>query len=278
LKKKGIASRLKSDNAKRNSTNSIFQTRTLNVGTPDLQQLVSAMGAWYHELLLQNLNKSDGDAPKSKFPKRRIAIFDEPAAVAGSASGGAPKALVPLPGVDAVTQFVDIVVSAGELAPQSIIMAVAYIDRVALKLELYGGNWRRVVLSSLILGCKVWEEHPVYNTDFGDVLPTGVSGPLLGKMEKQLLQLMKFSVGLTGQEYAKYYFALRDLSPLAESLSAQPLTDEQLSKLEKCSDAKSKEWAKASKGSRAVQSATFAGAKGHRRAPNVRVKDATDVE
>jgi hypothetical protein len=137
----------------------------------------------------------------------------------------------PLPSVDEITYFVGSIVGVGELAPQSCIMAIAYLSRIRPKLHIHLLNWRRVVLSSLILGCKVWEEHPVFNTDFNELFPE-MSGKLLGQLEKHLLNLLRFNVGLTGSEYAKYYFELRDMSPAAFAAHDNPLTDDEIQRLE----------------------------------------------
>jgi hypothetical protein len=136
-----------------------------------------------------------------------------------------------LPSVDEITYFVGSIVGVGELAPQSCIMAIAYLSRIRPKLHIHLLNWRRVVLSSLILGCKVWEEHPVFNTDFNELFPE-MSGKLLGQLEKHLLNLLRFNVGLTGSEYAKYYFELRDMSPAAFAAHDNPLTDDEIQRLE----------------------------------------------
>jgi hypothetical protein len=137
----------------------------------------------------------------------------------------------PLPSVDEITYFVGSIVGVGELAPQSCIMAIAYLSRIRPKLHIHLLNWRRVTLSSLILGCKVWEEHPVFNTDFNELFPE-MSGKLLGQLEKTLLNLLRFNVGLTGSEYAKYYFELRDMSPAAFAAHDNPLTDDEIQRLE----------------------------------------------
>jgi len=234
-----VKSRLK-QNPKRNSTNSVWVTRTLSVGHPEISELVKAMGLWMSATLQTTKGK------KPKYPQRNYTIFlDE--------DTSQPEEW---PSVDELTYFIGSIVSVGELAAQSCIMAVAYISRIKGKLHIHAKNWRRVCLSALILGCKVWEEHPVFNTDFGDLFPE-MSGKLLGQLEKMLLNLLKFEVGLTGTEYAQYYFELRDLSPKAFASYNSPLTDEEVARLEERS-ADSREWASASRSKPAVtQSANF---------------------
>lgn len=118
------------------------------------------MGLWVSALLHQI---ADNPKEKPKYPQRNYAIFlDEDESLLADD---------PLPSVDEITYFVGSIVSVGELAPQSCIMAIAYLSRIRQKLHIHLLNWRRVVLSTLILGCKVWEEHPVFNTDFNELFP-----------------------------------------------------------------------------------------------------------
>jgi hypothetical protein len=180
------------------------------------------MGLWVSALLHQIGDRGAKDESR-KYPQRNYAIFlDEDQSL---------RASDPLPSVDEITYFVGSIVSVGELAPQSCIMAIAYLSRIRAKLHIHLLNWRRVVLSTLILGCKVWEEHPVFNTDFNELFPE-MSGKLLGQLEKYLLNLLRFNVGLTGAEYAKYYFELRDMSPAAFAAHDNPLTDDEIQRLE----------------------------------------------
>ena len=89
-------------------------------------------------------------------------------------------------------------------------MTLAYIERI---IELTGltldpTNWRRVVLSALILASKVWEDQAVWNVDFCSVFPH-VDAKDLAELEKVLLRLLQFNVSLKSSDYTKYYFELR---------------------------------------------------------------------
>jgi 2-methylisocitrate lyase-like PEP mutase family enzyme len=47
------------------------------------------------------------------------------------------------------------------------------LDRLRLRMPFTAQNWKRIVLSSLILGCKVWEDEAVWNSDFEALFPSG---------------------------------------------------------------------------------------------------------
>eukprot|EP01108_Squamamoeba_japonica_P004115 TRINITY_DN3303_c0_g1_i2.p1 TRINITY_DN3303_c0_g1~~TRINITY_DN3303_c0_g1_i2.p1 ORF type:complete len:151 (-),score=57.62 TRINITY_DN3303_c0_g1_i2:11-463(-) len=95
-----------------------------------------------------------------------------------------------------------------------------------------------------------------------------MSGKLLGQLEKFLLGLLKFNVSLSGSEYAKFYFELRDMSPKAFAAHDTPLTDDEIARLEERSS-DSARWQAAKAGARrppaVSQSANFATPPGKKR-------------
>ncbi len=75
-------------------------------------------------------------------------------------------------------------------------------------------NWRRLILSALILASKVWEDQAVWNVDFLSVFPN-VSVKDLNALERKFLEVLSYNVGMKASEYAKYYFDLRQRSTKA---------------------------------------------------------------
>eukprot|EP01095_Lingulamoeba_sp_RSL-Kostka_P000509 TRINITY_DN107_c1_g2_i1.p1 TRINITY_DN107_c1_g2~~TRINITY_DN107_c1_g2_i1.p1 ORF type:complete len:154 (-),score=40.39 TRINITY_DN107_c1_g2_i1:163-624(-) len=110
-------------------------------------------------------------------------------------------------------------------------MMLAYIERTSTltNLTVDSTNWRRVVLSTLILASKVWEDQAVWNVDFLSVFPT-VTVKDLGQLEKILLRLLQYNVSLKSSLYTKYYFELRSLNE--ESFPLEPLNKEGAKRLE----------------------------------------------
>jgi len=117
-----------------------------------------------------------------------------------------------IPSFDSVLENLKGIFTVGKLEPESLIMAVAYLDRIRsnprMPCPIFSFNWRRILLSVLILSCKVWEDDAVWNADFIDLFPA-VSAHDLQLMEKKLLALLSFDVSLTSSEYAKIYFDIR---------------------------------------------------------------------
>lgn len=88
-------------------------------------------------------------------------------------------------------------------------LAVAYIDKIgsSRKTKLCPANWRRVLLSALLLSEKVYEDQAVWNIDYAKSFPE-ISVDDLRQLEREFLIKIQFELTLKPSEYAKYYFEL----------------------------------------------------------------------
>jgi len=139
-----------------------------------------------------------------------------------------------LPSVDHIYQFISVIFDTEQLSAECAIMTLAYIERIisltGLTLNAY--NWRRVVLSTLILASKVWEDQAVWNVDFCSVFPH-VTAKDLAELEKVLLRLLQFNVSLQSSDYTKYYFELRGFAERdSRNFPLKPLDKSGAQKLE----------------------------------------------
>jgi len=118
-----------------------------------------------------------------------------------------------VPSVETVEKLVKAIFKVGQLAPESLVMAVAYLERInkVNNYHLFPHNWRRTILSVLILASKVWEDQAVWNIDFIELFPLATPSDL-GQLEKKILTLLGFDVGLKASEFAIIYFDIRALA------------------------------------------------------------------
>jgi len=139
-----------------------------------------------------------------------------------------------IPDVDRIYRFISVIFDTEQLSAECAIMTLAYIERIisltGLTLNAY--NWRRVVLSTLILASKVWEDQAVWNVDFCSVFPH-VTAKDLAELEKVLLRLLQFNVSLQSSDYTKYYFELRGFAERdSRNFPLKPLDKDGAQKLE----------------------------------------------
>jgi len=145
-----------------------------------------------------------------------------------------------VPSIGAVYEYIDKIFTTEKLSPEVAIMSLAYIDRIVelAGISLTPATWRRIVLASMILASKVWEDLAVWNVDFLVVFPC-LSAKDLGALEKVLLKLLQFNVTLKASLYTKYYFELRSLAEKDQrTFPLEPLDKDAASKLESRSQAK----------------------------------------
>jgi len=223
FKKKAIPSHLKP--VKFNSTSSLYIDSTIS--KPKNTELMYCIAEYFcRHITNPPLNPS---AEQLQL-RKKFEIFDE---------GNHPLTsknvdIVSVPSVDTMQQFIKNIFKIGQLAHESLIMAVAYLQRICENsgFELYPYNWKRMILACLILASKVWEDQAVWNVDFLDLFPLATPHDL-GQLEKKLLSLLSFDVSLKASQYAQIYFDLRAQSHTEEHFAElKPLNKEGEQQLE----------------------------------------------
>jgi len=183
-----------------NSTSSLYIDSTIS--KPKNAELMHCMAVF----LTKNIRDYSEATKEDKQYKDVYAIFDE--ALHPRTSKNANT--VDKPSEETVEKLVKAIFKVGQLAPESLIMAVAYLERIEKnsRFHLFPYNWRRTLLSALILASKVWEDQAVWNIDFIELFPLTTPSDL-GQLEKKILALLGFDVSLKASEYAKIYFDIR---------------------------------------------------------------------
>ena len=90
------------------------------------------------------------------------------------------------------------------------IIALVYIERLLIKsgFGLNKKNWRRITLTALIMGSKIWDDESFENENFAKAFPTYKTKEI-NEMERVFLNFIEYNLYIKSSEYAKYYFILR---------------------------------------------------------------------
>eukprot|EP01119_Soliformovum_irregulare_P004078 TRINITY_DN15090_c0_g1_i1.p1 TRINITY_DN15090_c0_g1~~TRINITY_DN15090_c0_g1_i1.p1 ORF type:complete len:289 (-),score=70.32 TRINITY_DN15090_c0_g1_i1:129-956(-) len=199
LKGKALPKHLRNPNKKFNSTSSLYIDSTIT--KPKNTELVHCI-ATYVKSLIKHMEENP-NPPKPGTTD----IFDE----SKHYLTGKNVDLKEIPEEEAIEKYIKAIFKIGQLAPESLIMGVAYLNRSLNSTTnrfLYTNTWRRHFLSCLILASKVWEDQAVWNVDFLELFPMASTYDL-GQLEKRILSLLGFDVSLKASEYAQIYFDLR---------------------------------------------------------------------
>lgn len=143
-----------------------------------------------------------------------------------------PKLAVP--SLEDIIYFANLIVSTIDLHPCTYLMSLTYIERMISnnKLTLHRTNWRRVLLSCLLLAGKVFHDEAPWNADVSDSF-SWIKLEDVNKAELKLLEYLDFSVSFTPQQYAQTYMRCREISQREfDQLPSELLTADQLAALE----------------------------------------------
>merc|ERR1712165_346042 len=147
-----------------------------------------------------------------------------------------------IPSLDEITDYFRFIFNKAQLESDCIIMSLIYVER--LLRETNGGvrpnldNWKSLLFSCMIMASKVWDDLSMWNVDFSQACPAGVTFSLkrINELELAVLSCLKYNVKVPASEYAKYYFLMRSMlirSGLAgEEFLSSPLDLEGAKKLE----------------------------------------------
>ena len=122
-------------------------------------------------------------------------------------------------------------------SPECNIIAMVLISRLTASTEvsLNLNNWDKVILCSMLLAQKLWDDIPLSNTDFPLLWQQAFPGSTaqevdlqeVNRMERLFLELLHYDVNVTRATYTQFYFELHSLSQTAtETKAIVPILNE----------------------------------------------------
>eukprot|EP00522_Entomoneis_paludosa_P005667 CAMPEP_0172455718 /NCGR_PEP_ID=MMETSP1065-20121228/12209_1 /TAXON_ID=265537 /ORGANISM="Amphiprora paludosa, Strain CCMP125" /LENGTH=950 /DNA_ID=CAMNT_0013208187 /DNA_START=298 /DNA_END=3150 /DNA_ORIENTATION=- len=121
------------------------------------------------------------------------------------------------PSLDDITTFYRDVFGRAQMESDCVIMSLIYVERLIKNtrgnLRPRATNWRSVLFSCMVLASKVWDDLSMWNGDFSQTCPAGVTFTLqrINELELAVLDALEYIVKVPASEYAKYYFLLRSM-------------------------------------------------------------------
>lgn len=111
-----------------------------------------------------------------------------------------------------IFEYVKYVTFKSKMEAEIPIISLIYIEKLLRKCGVLVNvhNWRRVVLITLCIGSKIWDDDSLENVHFPKVMPD-VTVKDISTLEKTFLDLIEYDVIIKCKEYAKYYFIMTTL-------------------------------------------------------------------
>jgi hypothetical protein len=135
-------------------------------------------------------------------------------------------------------------------SPECNILALVLISRLVVTTDVvfHEGNWDILLLCSLLIAQKIWDDSAIGNIDIPAIWEmiypdrATMSVKVVNKMERSFLSKLSYNVHVSQSTYTECYFELRDLvGGAAAGLPAAPLSTQQGEKLETRSKTMSQE-------------------------------------
>jgi len=214
---------------KANTTSSLYISSTIT--SPNVKSIIQAVATILHSQMLEDQNSGKKLAPGSdlyffseeKYISEKPEEFDEQR-----------KALLrETPTAENIYEFMKALYDCAQFSPECCIICLVYINRLIAftGMPLHPTNWRPLILCSLLVAQKVWDDKYLSNADFAFIYPFFVTDEI-NRLEQKFLELIQYNVTVKSGLYAKYYFELRALFKNEAEFPLTPLDASSATRLE----------------------------------------------
>ncbi|CAI2367009.1 unnamed protein product [Moneuplotes crassus] len=102
------------------------------------------------------------------------------------------------------------VMNACKMEKEIPLIAILYLERLLLRTGILMNreNWRRLILISMIISSKIWDDDSLENEHLPEVMNDATILEI-NTFERVFLDLIGYDLNVMGSEYAKYYFIFR---------------------------------------------------------------------
>eukprot|EP00355_Strombidium_rassoulzadegani_P008650 CAMPEP_0168614850 /NCGR_PEP_ID=MMETSP0449_2-20121227/4196_1 /TAXON_ID=1082188 /ORGANISM="Strombidium rassoulzadegani, Strain ras09" /LENGTH=219 /DNA_ID=CAMNT_0008655561 /DNA_START=80 /DNA_END=739 /DNA_ORIENTATION=+ len=180
------------------------------ISKPNVDSIINAVATILHSQMLEDQNqgkKIEKDSELFFFSEEKY-IQEKPDAFDSQRI----QLLRETPTIENILEFIKALYDCAQFSPECCIICLVYINRLIAftEMPLQPTNWRPLLLCSLLVAQKVWDDRYLTNADFAFIYPFFVTEEI-NKLEQKFLELIQYNVTVRSNLYAKYYFELRAL-------------------------------------------------------------------
>ena len=117
---------------------------------------------------------------------------------------------IPTPEPQTIFDFMADIIILTKMEKEVVVLSLIYIERLIFNtgLLLTSRNWRRIVLTSMIIASKIWDDNSFENGHFSQVFANlGINE--INTLERIFLELINYKVFVKQSEYFKYLMMIK---------------------------------------------------------------------
>ena len=125
----------------------------------------------------------------------------------------AERRYIPPPDPQTIFDFMADIIILTKMEKEVIILSLIYIERLIFNtgILLTSRNWRRILLTSLIISSRIWDDNSFQNTHYSQVFANlGVSE--INALERIFLELINYKVNVKQSEYFRYLLMIKAIA------------------------------------------------------------------
>ena len=195
---------------KSSSTGNVMLSSTIE--NPDVKLVIKCVSTLLHSNLLDDMEDE-----KSIDPKSELYFFDEEKYIAENPSNFNEERIALLrkvPKPDDLSGFIDALYDIAQFSGECCVICLIYLNRIfaLTNIPLLPTTWRPLVLVSLMVAQKMWDDKYLNNSDFSTIYPF-FDNEQLNKLELKFLELIQYNTHIKFSTYTKYYLELKAVEP-----------------------------------------------------------------
>lgn len=212
-----------------NTTSTVKLDNTIS--KPDAKKIINAVATILHSQMVEDAAK-----PRSIDEKSDLFFFSEEKYIQERPEeyNESRKALLrEMPTIDSIAEFMNALFECGQFSIECCVVSLVYINRFISVSEfpLQPTTWRPLVLCSLLVAQKVWDDKYLSNADFAYIYPF-FTNEEVNRLELKFLEFIEYNVNVKQNVYVRYYFELKNLFKTDDSFPLQQLTKEKAHQME----------------------------------------------
>lgn len=212
-----------------NTTSTVKLENTIS--KPDAKKIINSVATILHSQMVEDSatpRKIDENSDlfffsEEKYIKERPEEYNE-----------SRKALLrEMPTIESIAEFMNALYECGQFSIECCVVCLVYINRFISisEMPLQPTNWRPLLLCSLLVAQKVWDDRYLSNADFAYIYPF-FKNDEVNKLELKFLEFIEYNVNVKQNVYVRYYFELKSLFKTDDSFPLQQLTVEKAKEME----------------------------------------------